>query len=252
MHGGASDRAARAAAGGAGRGAAGGRHPQGDRPARLPGPGPRTARPRRRGRAALARLRHRARPGGAATHPVDPEQGGRAGLAGRRPDHRRVRPDQLLAGRAPLRGAGGRLPRPRPPAPGHLPGLRRPAGRGHRAAPGRLPGRVRPARQHQLRRLGVLPGRTAAARALGGPGAPGQGPDRPAPLGRRGRRRPAPARPRPAARAGPSPAHADLRLERSARKRSSGSSHWRRRSPSTRRSRPTASSPRRRHPGCRP
>ena len=87
------------------------------------------------------------------------------------------------------------------------------------AAPGRLPGRVQPARQHQLRRLAVLPGRTAAAGARGDAGAAGHGPDRPAPLGRRGRRRPPLAGPGPAARAGPPPAHADLQLERPARGR---------------------------------
>ena len=100
-----------------------------------------------------------------------------------------------------------------------LPGLPGPAGRGGPAAPGRLPGRVQPPRQHQLRRLAVLPGRTAAPRARGDAGAAGRGPDRPAPLGRRGRRRPPLAGPRPAARAGPPPAHADLQLERPARGR---------------------------------
>ena len=219
MHGGAADCPAWAAAGGAGRGADRGRHPQGDRAAGVPGHAPGAARPRRRGRAALARLRHRARPGGAAPHPVDPEQGRRAGVAGRGPDHRRVRPDQLLAGRGRVPGAAGRPARPRPPARGRLPGLCGPAGRRGRAAPGRLPGRVQPARQHQLRRLAVLPGRAAAARARGDAGAPGHGPDRPAPLGRRGRRRPPLAGPGPAARAGPPPADADLHLERPPRGR---------------------------------
>ena len=104
---------------------------------------------------------------GAAAHPVHPEQGRRAGVAGRGPDHRRVRPDGLLAGRDPFRGAAGRLPGPRPPARRRLPGLPGPAGRGGPAPPGRLPGRVQPARQHQLRRLAVLPGRTAAAELAG-------------------------------------------------------------------------------------
>ena len=104
---------------------------------------------------------------GAAAHPVDPEQGRRAGVAGGRPFHRRGSPGPT---------SGWTWPGSRscwPPAattgtrPATPPGLRRPPGRGGRAAPGRLPGRVRPARQHQLRRLAVLPGR-AARRELAG------------------------------------------------------------------------------------
>ena len=79
--GGASPRAARRPGGRGRRAPARRRHAQGDRAARLPRGRGRLARPRLARRAALARLRPRARPRGAAAHAVDAAHGARRPLA---------------------------------------------------------------------------------------------------------------------------------------------------------------------------
>jgi hypothetical protein len=115
--------------------------------------------------------------------------------------------------------AAGRPPRPRPPARGRLPGLCRPAGRGGRLHRGDFLAGFSLRDSTSFDDWQYFQAERLRARARGDPGAPGHGPDRPAPLGRRGRRRPPLAGPRPAARAGPPPAHADLHLERPPRGR---------------------------------